>query len=498
MAGRLFDEADALLAQGRAAEALALTAPLAAAADADLGVLSVHAAVLKALKRPEEALAFDERATAAFPASAIAWHNRAATLGDLGRGADALAAIQEAMRLGLDGAPTWTVYARALTATGDFELAETAYRESLLRAPADGLIACELADLVWMRRGDAGRAQAVLDTAFHGGAAPSPLLLHRAKLLEAAGDPTQAARLLAMAVERLPDDLPLILAAAQAAVETGQVAAAEGFLAMAQARAPERADVVNQAVIVELAAGRPDAALATARGGLARDPDNTSLWAWAASAARAAGDPLYEALCDYRQMVGVYEIETPPGWASLPAYLADLAAALRRLHPFAEAPIRQSLRQGSQTLQPLLTSTAPEIRAFFKAIEAPIRAHMARLGEGSDPLRRRNTGRYSLDGAWSVSLRPGGFHEDHFHPLGWLSSAFYVETPTAALDTPERQGWIRFGQPPLALSPPLPPAHYVRPQPGRLVLFPSYLWHGTEPFTTNEPRLTMAFDVVPA
>ena len=39
--------------------------------------------------------------------------------------------------------------------------------------------------------------------------------------------------------------------------------------------------------------------------------------------------------------------------------------------------------------------------------------------------------------------------------------------------------------------------HTVRPQPGMLVLFPSYFWHGTVPFKSDQPRLTVAFDAVP-
>jgi hypothetical protein len=38
----------------------------------------------------------------------------------------------------------------------------------------------------------------------------------------------------------------------------------------------------------------------------------------------------------------------------------------------------------------------------------------------------------------------------------------------------------------------------LRPVPGRLALFPSYLWHGTVPFSDAEPRLTVAFDMKPA
>ncbi|HYD23379.1 MAG TPA: putative 2OG-Fe(II) oxygenase [Croceibacterium sp.] len=34
----------------------------------------------------------------------------------------------------------------------------------------------------------------------------------------------------------------------------------------------------------------------------------------------------------------------------------------------------------------------------------------------------------------------------------------------------------------------------IEPRPGRLVLFPSAMWHGTRPFPAGE-RLTVAFDV---
>ena len=39
--------------------------------------------------------------------------------------------------------------------------------------------------------------------------------------------------------------------------------------------------------------------------------------------------------------------------------------------------------------------------------------------------------------------------------------------------------------------------HFVKPAEGMLVLFPSYLWHGTVAFATGTPRLTAAFDVLP-
>jgi len=491
------ERAKALMDEGRSHEALAITMPLADHREPSHRALAMHSTALKAVGRREEALVFDDRATRRYPTSGVAWHNLAATLGDLGHGAEAVTAMERAFRLGIDGALSWGVMARAKAAAGDLDGAEHAYREALRRAPGRAETAAEYADVAWMRRGDLSEAQTILDRCAHAGGPPAPLLLTKAKFLEAAGQGEQAAALLAMAADRLPDEIALVMAAGQAAMEQGNLDEAQRLAAMAEARLPDSPGVLNQAVIVHLARGQADLALAKARKGLELAPENQSLWGWAATAARALGDPLYGQLYDYDAMVGAYEIEAPRGWTDLAAYLADLAAALNRIHLYETHPSSQSLRHGSQTTYRLTGSDDPAIKAFFKAIDAPIREHMAKMGEGIDPVRSRRTGDYRIEGAWSVRLKPGGFHKDHFHPEGWLSSAFYVETPDSALDSAEKLGWIRFGQPPFQTDPPLPAEHFVRPKPGRLVLFPSYMWHGTVPFTTDERRLTIAFDAVP-
>jgi hypothetical protein len=54
-----------------------------------------------------------------------------------------------------------------------------------------------------------------------------------------------------------------------------------------------------------------------------------------------------------------------------------------------------------------------------------------------------------------------------------------------------------FGEPgvPVPLQAP-PPTRVVDPRPGQLVLFPSYLWHGTQPFESSGERITVAFDLL--
>ena len=80
--------------------------------------------------------------------------------------------------------------------------------------------------------------------------------------------------------------------------------------------------------------------------------------------------------------------------------------------------------------------------------------------------------------------------------MGWLSSAYYVDLPKVVSDGEDRQGWIKFGEPNLDVG--QTAEHFEQPKPGRLVLFPSYMWHGTVPFTGPDTRLTLPFDIVPA
>lgn len=490
--------AERLMTEGRLDAALAITAPMAASATPDLAALAVHSSILKALGRREEALDADRRALALAPNSGVAWHNLGATLADLGRGSEAVEALLKAIGLGTNGALTWGALARAEVAAGDLDAAEAAYGETLRRAPQRPDYAEELADLVWMRRGALDEAQVVLDRTFHAGGHPSPLLVAKARLFEASGDADRAADLLAAAADRMPDDVKVQLACAEAEVGRGRLAEALRRVDAANAVVPDFPSILIHYALVYLAQGRAGEALAKIRLGLKRLPDDQALLSWAATAARAAGDPLYAELADYPRVVAGYDIAAPPGWSDLGAYLADLAATLERLHGLQEHPSGQSLRHGTQLMYRLTGSSEPTLKAFFQVIDGPIRQHLARLGRGSDAVGRRNTGEYRIEGAWSVRLRPGGYHRDHYHSEGWLSSAFYVETPKAALETPEREGWIRFGRPPSPVSPPMAADHYERPQPGRLVLFPSYMWHGTVPFHTDERRMTIAFDVVPA
>ncbi len=494
MTAPVHEAARALLNQGRAAEALALTAPAAASAQADALLLDAHAAVLKTLERHIEARPFQKLATLKAPQNKVIWHNYAALLNDLGDHGEARKAVDQAMRLGLDAPETWLVSGRNYVGLEQFDRAELSYREALKRRPDYYDAHRDLAQLIWMRTGDPDAAIAPLDQA----GLTLALAPVRAMVLEKIGRADEGYALLQAVANAAPGDLRIQQALANAASEAGDFAVALPAVDRLIAAAASHPAVVETACQVWLGAGRAADALATARQRLEAEPHDQIALAMAATAARITGDPLYGQLYDYDAFVRPRTIDLPKGWKSMRAFLADLKAVLDKLHKLKAHPFENSLRGGSQTSRDLRSYPEPVIEAFFKAIDGPIRDYMTAVGQGDDPLRARNTGVYAVRGAWSVRLRPGGHHVDHIHPQGWLSSAFYVETPGEALGRDSREGWIKFGQPRFRTEPPLDAAHCVRPVPGTLVLFPSYMWHGTVPFTTEESRMTIAFDVVPA
>jgi tetratricopeptide (TPR) repeat protein len=488
------DQAYTLLQQGRLQDALAIIEPWATLPKPDHPTLSAYAVVLRNLGRVEQAVEINRLCAERFPGSGVAWHNLASILKDEGRDREAVEASERAFAAGLDAPEAWIVWARAHQGMGELDAAEDGYRRAVERRTDDEYAIRDLAQLVWMRTEDPEAAAAVFDAS-----ALTPVQIdQKAKIFKFAGLSDRALDVIECALPDAPDNAMLLQSAVQYAMESGRFNRALVYAQHNLRRLPDDIGAVEVWASANLAAGKVDEALMAARKAVKANPLGQASLAIMAACARAAGAPEYEELYNYAEFVRPSQISAPPGWPTPEAYLADLKAALDELHIFKTHPIDQSLRHGSQTMNDIRQYDHPALKAFFPAIEPLIRNYMDAVGEGDDPLRQRNTRSYDIAGAWSVRLRPCGFHVDHIHTQGWLSSAFYVETPKSALDRSDREGWIKFGVPGLPLPEKPEPAHYVRPEPGRLVLFPSYMWHGTVPFTTEESRMTIAFDVVPA
>ncbi|HEV2608440.1 MAG TPA: tetratricopeptide repeat protein [Xanthomonadaceae bacterium] len=492
--------AEMLNAANRYQETLDITAPFAAAPQPDLDLLTKRAVALTALDRHDEALSIYRHVVAALPNNPVGELNLAAALDSAGEHRDAVAAASRAIGKGADTPEAHYVHARALTATNRFDEAAAAFREAIRLRPIYADAQRHLAALIWMRSGDLAAASEQLDAALRQHPDEEALHIIKANLLDGSGDAMTAHAWLANRANRPGAGIALLLSACKTASKFDPQLALD-YARRAMETDPRHPLANHMLADTLLGVGEAHEAQQLVEQLLHTAANDQHLIALQTTAWRLLGDARYTEFCDYAQMALSWIIDTPLGWSDLDGYLRDLAASLHRLHTLHMHPLHQTLRHGSQTAENLLRSDDPAIRAFFASINTSIRRYVDTVGCGGDPLRRRNTGEYRIKGAWSVRLRATGYHLNHVHPEGWLSSAFYVELPGTVLDGSksgdDREGWLKFGEPGMRTEPPLAPEYFIRPEPGLLTLFPSYFWHGTVPFNDNGTRLSIAFDVVP-
>lgn len=460
-------------------------------------ILLARAQGLLALQRVPAAVEAFRKVLARTPADLRAMLGLAAAQVENGQQKEAEGSLRALIAMGADGPELRYTLARALVAQHRYPEAEVELHRALSLRPDFSPAQIMLAELVWMRTGDTHAATSELDAVLRAQPGNVELRTFKAKLMEWAGDATGALTELDAGLKLVPDNLALHVAAAQTAFRCDPQAA------LRHAEYARKLRTLDPSVMSAhgnalLANGYAGEAAGIAEEMLTIDPHDGHAIALRASAWRVLGDPRYAALYDYAQFVRPATIDTPPGWRSLGEYLRDLAAALHKRHVMQAHPIGQTLRTGTQVDLDLGHEQDPVIRAFAHAIDGPIRRYMQAIGPGNDVLRSRNADDYKITGIWSVRLRANGHHVNHYHPEGWLSSACYIELPEM-LGAQDHEGWIKFGESGIPTQPPLEAEYFVKPEPGLLVLFPSWMWHGTVPFSGGEQdrRLTIAFDVVP-
>ena len=103
--------------------------------------------------------------------------------------------------------------------------------------------------------------------------------------------------------------------------------------------------------------------------------------------------------------------------------------------------------------------------------------------------------KFSLLG-WYNRLLKHGHQQSHIHPGGWLSGCFYLKMPKPLK---KGEGAIYFslhGYDYPIVNSDIPNYQYS-PIEGDLILFPSSLFHKTLPFSSNDERHVIAFDIIP-
>nr|WP_283938495.1 putative 2OG-Fe(II) oxygenase [Sphingomonas alba] len=460
-------------------------------------LIATKAMALKNIGRIEEAVSLFEIAVAADPERALTRHNQAVTLRAACRYDEACEAYAEAERLGMHGAQFHANWAAAALEAGCVEEATDLYKKALAEDPAHKESRKALTRLEIEYRGG-GDAFAHYEAEVRARGFAAEPYLDWIDALMRNNRPVEAAEVASEALSRHPDQPTLRTIAPYLKGMTGKPGPWLDALEEEAVRRPGDTHLADSIQMLSIRAGRWDRAEELLRQQLARDPDNQLVWAKLSIVWRMLDDPREHWLCDYDRLVMVTEVPSPDGLLDPAQYARIMATALDPLHQTRHAPGDQTLRGGTQSSGDLFARLDPKIQGFRKAILLAAGDMVAALpADPAHPFLRRTSDRLGFSGSWSVRLQSGGHHVSHVHSEGWMSSAYYARLPETTEQAPNpHEGWIQFGVPPDNFGMDLEPRLIIEPKPGRLVLFPSYMWHGTIPFQSGD-RLTAAFDYLP-
>ena len=448
---------------------------------ADARVLHWHALLLRALDRRGEALVQIEQAASLLPHDPVI----ALTVAQirLEAGLPSAAQFEAALRLAPASSDARTGLIAAYFSEGRGDQALALLEGALASNPGwqDGYRQyAQLATLL-------GRSAQALDPLLNAlNRYPDTLALHidLVEMMMAAGNYGAAAEWCEGAERRFGAQPDLLWRRAAALDEQGRT----GEAAEIYTKIGPPDDVIQTRRIMRhvLRRGLAQAAIDIARPWLSGD-NATEIWPYVSLAWRMLSDPSIEWLEGPGGLVGTYDFRNDFDWAAL-------AVRLRAIHAKSGEFSNQSVEGGTQTDGPLFARIDTEIAGVRKIVMRAMEDYVASLPPqiARHPqlcLPRNHPLRFS--GSWSVRFQGRGFHRAHHHPQGWFSGVLYVAVPENLRKT---EGQLSLGGSPPELGLGLAPSQYVEPAPGRLVVFPSTMWHATEPFEDGE-RMTIAFDL---
>lgn len=189
---------------------------------------------------------------------------------------------------------------------------------------------------------------------------------------------------------------------------------------------------------------------------------------------------------------------TPEEIQTLNARLSAFAAA----HPSMRIDPPENATYNGVHSGNLAAEPEPALAKLKQLISHALKRRRERLAEedAAHPFRRALPPAFALH-LWAVQLSAGGNMTPHIHTDGWLSGVYYVDVPEIVNDPAAGQaGWIKFGVPlpEHATMAQAPSTHAVKPEPGLMLTFPSYVWHATVPLPAQtQSRLCYSYDLQP-
>jgi uncharacterized protein (TIGR02466 family) len=301
----------------------------------------------------------------------------------------------------------------------------------------------------------------------------------------------EARRQARSALELSPRDVKALILHFEASVSLGDIDESEQFI-----------DGVHQICpshwgLLELCAKRGDfqALLTLADSLLARNQGYTSATYYRSFALAKLKRQEPCQTISLNRFIQISNLPSPIGYESSEIYRGTLADEIRRNPTLVVDPKGKTTSGGLQTLR-LRQPNARAVETLIAEIKKTVEQYLVQHSGDEDSFFYNCPHLARLE-AWGVIYSSTGHQESHYHPSGWLSGVYFVDSPEGAPNFP-RPGALILG----ALADddcsgsswtPIE----VEPIPGRIVLFPSYLPHATRPLGRDGTRISIAFDVMP-
>ncbi len=280
--------------------------------------------------------------------------------------------------------------------------------------------------------------------------------------------------------------------------KAGQHGEARTYFQRAINLAPDDADIYGDFFLGLVREGDHEAALALCDTILEKFPGNVDALAFKAAILQEM-DRTAEAkvLFDCERFVQSNVIDTPDGYAVLTSFNEALTGHVLHHPTLVRSQSQHATRFGGHTGD-LLSEPKGPMADFEKLINATVRRYIEGLPDDhAHPFIAGKLSDWALT-VWAVVMGEKGHQVAHTHPSAWLSGVYYASAPDdIRADDQMHAGWIEFGRPDDEIKIAREPlVERIRPQNGLCILFPSYFYHNTVPYTGEGTRISIAFDVV--
>ncbi len=329
---------------------------------------------------------------------------------------------------------------------------------------------------------------------------------YRGRALDAGGDHAAALEAFARAIEARPGYAKAHFFTGLTLKETGRAEAAIAAFRRAIGLKPGYDKAHYTLSITLLARGDKSEALRVCDDFLAGHPGHTRLLGFKAVVLREMGrDEEARTLMDLERFSSAHKITTPSDFNDLQDFNQALAEQVLGHSSLVREPTSRATRHGMHTGE-ILADAEGAIAALKGNISQHVKTYMADVetyrtavpADDPHPFLAARPDKWRL-GGWSVVMESEGHELTHIHPQGWLSGVYYVRVPKAVGGAGDaHDGWLELGRP--RDHYPCRRAHPVvalKPEEGLMRMFPSFFYHRTIAFESDEKRICIAFDVIP-